>query len=110
MSRSREGLSHAGVSVVARTVGSRDCLRAVGSECGLIGSACGLAGSCVCVECELKPALVCKPACDCLQAATANALLPMSEKGIRDLVMELCCALYNFRVRLSPWQPMVSSG
>jgi DDE superfamily endonuclease len=27
--------------------------------------------------------------------------------GIRDLVMELCCALHNFRVRLSPWQPMV---
>jgi hypothetical protein len=29
------------------------------------------------------------------------------EKGIRDLVMELCCALHNFRVRLSPWQPMI---
>jgi hypothetical protein len=27
--------------------------------------------------------------------------------GIRDLVMELCCALHNFRVRLSPWQSMV---
>jgi hypothetical protein len=27
--------------------------------------------------------------------------------GIRDLVMELCCGLHNFRVRLSPWQPMV---
>jgi hypothetical protein len=27
--------------------------------------------------------------------------------GIRDLVMEICCALHNFRVRLSPWQPMV---
>jgi hypothetical protein len=27
--------------------------------------------------------------------------------GVRDLVMELCCALHNFRVRLSPWQPMV---
>ena len=26
---------------------------------------------------------------------------------IRDLVMELCCALHNFRVRLTPWQPMV---
>jgi hypothetical protein len=24
-----------------------------------------------------------------------------------DLVMELCCALHNFRVRLIPWQPMV---
>ena len=32
------------------------------------------------------------------------------KKGIRDLVMELCCALHNFRVRLHPWQPMVESG
>jgi hypothetical protein len=29
------------------------------------------------------------------------------KKGIRDLVMELCCALHNFRVGLTPWQPMV---
>lgn len=27
--------------------------------------------------------------------------------GIRDLVMALCCARQNFRVRLTPWQPMV---
>jgi hypothetical protein len=27
--------------------------------------------------------------------------------GVRDLVMELCCALHTFRVRLTPWQPMV---
>jgi hypothetical protein len=27
--------------------------------------------------------------------------------GIRDLVMDICCALHNFRVRLIPWQPMV---
>ena len=26
--------------------------------------------------------------------------------GVRDLVMERCCALHNFRVRLTPWQPM----
>jgi hypothetical protein len=26
--------------------------------------------------------------------------------GVRDLVMELCCALHNVRVRLIPWQPM----
>ncbi len=26
--------------------------------------------------------------------------------GVRDLVMELCGALHNFRVRLTPWQPM----
>jgi hypothetical protein len=30
--------------------------------------------------------------------------------GIRDLVLELCCALHNFRVRLNPWRPMVESG
>ncbi len=28
------------------------------------------------------------------------------KEGVRDLVMELCCALHNFRVRLMPWQPM----
>jgi hypothetical protein len=27
--------------------------------------------------------------------------------GVRDLGMELCCALHNFRVRLAPWQPMI---
>jgi len=32
------------------------------------------------------------------------------KEGIRDLVMVRCCALHNFRVRLSPWQPMVESG
>jgi hypothetical protein len=29
------------------------------------------------------------------------------KQGVRDLVMELCCALHNFRVRLIPWQPMI---
>src|SRR5215217_3213414 len=29
------------------------------------------------------------------------------KEGVRDLVMELCCALHNFRVRLAPWQPMI---
>jgi hypothetical protein len=29
------------------------------------------------------------------------------KEGIRDVVMELCCALHNFRVRLTPWQPMI---
>ncbi len=27
--------------------------------------------------------------------------------GVRDLVMEVCCALHNFRLRLTPWQPMI---
>jgi DDE superfamily endonuclease len=31
----------------------------------------------------------------------------LRKTGVRDLVMEVCCALHNFRVRLSPWQPMV---
>jgi len=26
---------------------------------------------------------------------------------VRDVVMEVCCALHNVRVRLTPWQPMV---
>jgi hypothetical protein len=29
------------------------------------------------------------------------------KEGVRDLVMERCCALHNFRVRLSPWQSMI---
>jgi hypothetical protein len=29
------------------------------------------------------------------------------KQGVRDLVMEICCALHNFRVRLTPWQPMI---
>jgi DDE superfamily endonuclease len=29
------------------------------------------------------------------------------KEGVRDLVMEICCALHNFRVLLTPWQPMV---
>jgi hypothetical protein len=29
------------------------------------------------------------------------------KQGVRDLVMEICCALHNFQVRLTPWQPMI---
>ena len=29
------------------------------------------------------------------------------KEGVRALVMARCCALHNFRVRLTPWQPMV---
>jgi len=29
------------------------------------------------------------------------------KKGVRALVMEIWCALHHFRVRLTPWQPMV---
>jgi len=31
----------------------------------------------------------------------------LRKAGGRDLVMEVCCAWHNFRVRLTPWQPMV---
>ena len=31
------------------------------------------------------------------------------KEGIRDLVMERRCALHNFRVRLTPWQPIIES-
>jgi hypothetical protein len=30
-------------------------------------------------------------------------------EGVRDLVMEICCALHNFRVRLDPWLPIPES-
>jgi hypothetical protein len=33
--------------------------------------------------------------------------LRLWKAGVCDLVMERCCALHNFRVRLTPWQPMV---
>src|SRR5262245_19934240 len=33
--------------------------------------------------------------------------LRLWKAGVRDVVMEIGCALHNFRVRLSPWQPMV---
>jgi len=29
------------------------------------------------------------------------------KEGIRDLVMEICCALHNVRVRMTPWRQMV---
>jgi len=31
----------------------------------------------------------------------------LRKAGVRDVVMEVCWALHNFRVRLTPWQPMV---
>jgi hypothetical protein len=31
-------------------------------------------------------------------------------QGVRDLIMEGCCALHNYRVCLTPWQPMVQLG
>jgi hypothetical protein len=34
----------------------------------------------------------------------------LRKPGVCDLVMERCCARHHVRVRLTPWQPMVSSG
>jgi hypothetical protein len=31
----------------------------------------------------------------------------LRKAGGHDLVLEVCCALHNFRLRLTPWQPMV---
>jgi hypothetical protein len=31
----------------------------------------------------------------------------LRKAGVRDLIMEVCRALHTFRVRLTPWQPMV---
>ena len=31
----------------------------------------------------------------------------LRKASIRDVVMEVCCALQNFRLRLTPWQPIV---
>jgi hypothetical protein len=33
--------------------------------------------------------------------------LRLWKEGVHDLVLELCWALRNFRVRLTPWQPVV---
>jgi hypothetical protein len=34
----------------------------------------------------------------------------LGKRGVRDLVMARCGALHTFRVRLTPWQSMMSSG
>jgi DDE superfamily endonuclease len=31
----------------------------------------------------------------------------LRKAGVRDRVMEVCCGLHNFRIRLTPWQAMV---
>jgi DDE superfamily endonuclease len=36
-----------------------------------------------------------------------QARIRLWKQGVRDLVMERCGALQNFRVRLTPWQPMI---
>jgi hypothetical protein len=39
-----------------------------------------------------------------------QARIRLGQEGVRELVMALCCALHNVRVRLTPWQSMVESG
>jgi hypothetical protein len=36
-----------------------------------------------------------------------HAICRLRKVGVRDLLMEVCCALHNVRIRLTPWQPMV---
>lgn len=38
---------------------------------------------------------------------TVKDRIHLWKQGIRALVMDICCALHHFRVRLTPWQPMV---
>ena len=38
---------------------------------------------------------------------TVQDRIRLGKQGVRDLVMELCCALHNFWVRLHPWLPMI---
>jgi hypothetical protein len=33
--------------------------------------------------------------------------LRLWKEGVRDRVMARCCALHNFRVRLTSWQPII---
>jgi len=36
----------------------------------------------------------------------AKEVIRLTRQGMRDLVMEVCCALHNFRAYLTPWQPI----
>jgi hypothetical protein len=36
-----------------------------------------------------------------------NDRIRLWKEGVRDVVMEICCALHNFRVRLTPWRPII---
>jgi len=38
---------------------------------------------------------------------TVKDRLRLWKEGARDPGMELCCALHNFRVCLTPWRPMI---
>jgi hypothetical protein len=38
---------------------------------------------------------------------SVKARIRLWKQGVRDLVMELCCVLHSFRVRLNPWLSMI---
>jgi hypothetical protein len=46
-------------------------------------------------------------ACQQQRQALSRRQSRLWKQGVRDVVMETCCALHNFRLRLTPWQPMV---
>ena len=37
----------------------------------------------------------------------AKDTIRLFKDDTRDIVAEICCALHNFRVRITPWKPMV---
>jgi len=39
-----------------------------------------------------------------------KARIRLWKQGGRDVVMEICYALHNVRVRLNPWFPLIESG
>jgi len=41
---------------------------------------------------------------------SVKARIRLWQAGIRDVMIDSCCALHHCRVRLTPWQPMVESG
>jgi hypothetical protein len=43
---------------------------------------------------------------DKLRVSPIHAEKTRESGGVRDVVMEICCVLHNFRVRPAPWQPM----
>jgi hypothetical protein len=74
--------------IFAANVGSRGCLQAVGTECGLVGGDCEPRPPLVVAECEPGNPLVCEPTYRCLQAAT------YSERAVKTKVAE---ARYELR-------------
>jgi hypothetical protein len=45
--------------------------------------------------------------CSVKRCRIVHDICRLRKAGVRDMIMEVCCALHNFRVRLTPWQLMV---